>query len=721
VQLYVLDDNQHPVPIGVPGDLYLGGAGLARGYLNRPELTAEKFVPNPFIDKPGSRLYRTGDRCRWQADGNLEFLGRLDDQVKLRGYRIELGEIESALNECHDVARSVVILREDRPKEKRLVAYCVPAPGTSFNAHETRSHLRSRLPDYMMPAAFVVLKTLPLTPNDKIDRWALPAPDDSRPELETTYVLPRNPLEQQLASIWCDVLGVERVGVHDNFFELGGHSLLATQVVARVRRILDEELPLRAIFETPTIAQLADKIHQLRCHAPAKLVEPVRADRTAAEHFPASHQQKGYYLMLDAAGAAYNSSQSLWLQGELDVEALRRSIEQIIRRHESLRTTFEMTGGELIQIVQPPVRFELPVEDLTTASALARATQLEQISSDELEGSFDLSRDLMIRARLLKLGDRRHALILTFHHIAIDGWSAGVFSRELSALYDAYCNNRPLPLAELPLQYVDYTIWQRQVLQGAELARLLTFWRKQLERVVPIEFPSIQSPPSKRSYRGAMHTFNLPSVLVRQLEDLAQREGATLQMTLLAAFQALISRWCGQTQVTVSTPNAGRHHESLEPLIGLFLCHLTLTADLSGNPTFRQVLNRVRRMSLDAYEHGSLPSPDFLREGDNSMHTTPLPRSNIFFEYVDIPGWKLSLVGIDIRRLPKRDGRSRDDLELFLIQVGKAIRGGFVCSLDVFDPQTPKKLANTFAGILQALVDNADVQISKLPLGELSR
>jgi hypothetical protein len=535
------------------------------------------------------------------------------------------------------------------------------------------------------------------------------------------FVAPRNAIEEALAEIWCEVLKLDHVGIHDNFFDLGGHSLLATQVVARVRRILDEELPLRTIFETPTIAHLADKVQQLRSSAPAKLVAPVRVDRTAGEHFPASHQQQAFYSMRDTASAAYNASRLLRLQGALDVEALRRSIEEIIRRHESLRTTFEMSGGELLQIVQPPARFELPVEDLSKGSALARATKMEQISCDALVGSFDLTRDLMIRAKLLKLGERRHALSLTFHHIAIDGWSAGVFSRELSALYDAYCHNRPFPLAELPLQYVDYTIWQRQLLQGAELARLLKFWREQFKRVTPIEFPAIQSHPSRRSYRGAMHTFNLPSVLVRQLEALARREGATLQMTLLAAFQAMISRWCGQTHVTVSTPNAGRHHESLEPLIGLFLCLLTFTADVSGNPTFRQVLSRVRSMSLDAYEHGSLPSLYPYLKGDNNMHKTPQPRSNIFFEYVDIPGWKLSLGGIDIQQLPQRDERSRNDLELFLNPVREGIRGRFVCSLDVFDPQTPKKLANAFAGIMQTLVDNADVQISKLPLGELSR
>ena len=374
-QVYVLDARRNPVPTGVPGELYIGGAGLARGYLNRPELTAERFVANPFSDTADARLYRTGDLCRWRADGNLEFLGRLDDQVKLRGFRIELGEIETVLNEHPDVAQSVVILREVRPDDRRLVAYCVAAdPGLNFSA--LKSHLRNRLPDYMMPAAFVRLDTLPLTSSGKVNRRALPAPDESRPELETGFVAPRTPIEQHLASIWCEILGIGTVGIHDNFFALGGHSLLATRVSARIASALQVDLPLRKLFEAPTISELATEIDTLR--SGGQSCQGTALKRVDRDKLPLSFAQQRLWFLeqLEGEATAYNMPFAWRLRGPLDGEALRRALEEVVRRHEPLRTTFAITDEEPVQLIGTGEGFELPLEDISSLESEQQETEI---------------------------------------------------------------------------------------------------------------------------------------------------------------------------------------------------------------------------------------------------------------------------------------------------------------------------------------------------------
>ena len=718
-QVYVLDEHRQPLPIGVPGELYIGGAGLARGYLNRPELTAEKFVGNPFSDHAESRLYRTGDLCRWRADGNLEFLGRLDDQVKLRGFRIELGEIEAVLNEHADVAQNVVILREDCPGDKRLVAYCVPAAGTGLKLSELRNHLRNRLPEYMLPAAFVELKSFPLTSSGKINRRGLPAPDDSRPDLETHYVAPRTPIEQQLASIWAEVLGIDAIGIHDNFFALGGHSLLATRVNARISSAFQVDLPLRKLFEAPTIAEFASEIETLRSGGLiARSTALTRVDRDQIDRLPLSFAQQRLWFLEQMEGelTAYNMPYGWKLRGSLDVEALRRALEEIVQRHEPLRTTFAMLDDAPVQVIQPSGQFELPVEDLSSLAAEQQDAEILTRCRLEAEKPFNLSTDLMLRASLLHLGDDEHMLLLTMHHIASDGWSLRILWRELAGLYDAYCRGAESNLRELPVQYADYAIWQRSELEGQRLEQLLQYWREQLKGVSPLELPTDHPRPARPTYRGAKHRFELPEALVSQLKRLSQTAGVTLHMTLLAAFQTLLSRYSGQDDIAVGVPIAGRNHAELEDLIGFFVNTLVLRTDLSADPTFRELLGRVREVSLAAYHHQDLPFEKLVEELRPERDLSRSPLFQVLFQLLNFADEELALQNLDVSRLPSGSQRVRFDLEMHVWQRDKTLRGRVVYSTDLFDHSTIARMVGHFITLLQGIVAAPDQRISQLPL-----
>jgi amino acid adenylation domain-containing protein len=717
-QVYVLDAQRNPVPIGVPGELYIGGVGLARGYLNRPELTAEKFVPNPFSDDPDSRLYRTGDLCRWRADGNLEFLGRTDDQVKLRGFRIELGEIEALLDQHPSVAHSVVVLREDRPGDKQLVAYCVSAGTAVLDVTDLTRHLHTRLPDYMVPSVFVPLKAFPLSPSGKINRRALPAPDNTRPELESESVAPRNPLEEQLATIWCDVLGIQSIGIHDNFFALGGHSLLAARVAARVAA-LEVELPLRKMFEAPTIAGLAIEINLLRAGEARSPTTPlVRFDRERTKRLPLSFAQQRLWFLEQIEGelTAYNMPFGWRLCGPLNTEALRRALETVVRRHEPLRTTFELVDGEPVQVIQTIERLELPLEDLRGLATNKQAAEIVMRSGAEAERPFDLTRDLMLRASLLHLGEDEHVLMLTMHHIASDGWSLRVLWRELEALYDANCRGTDPDLPDLAVQYADYALWLRNELQGQRLEWLVQYWREQLEGTSALELPTNRPRPPVSTYRGARHAFELHEELVDQLKSLSQREGVTLHMTLLAAFQTLLARYSGQEDISVGTSIAGRTHSELEGLIGFFVNTLVLRTDLSGDPTFRDLLGRVREVSLGAYDHQDLPFEKLVEELQPQRDLSRSPLVQVLFQLLNFSDKDLALLGLEMSRLPSSSERVRFDLEMYLWQQARNVRGVIIYSTDLFEAATIERMVGHFVTLLEGVVADADQRFSELPL-----
>ncbi|HHH41604.1 MAG TPA: amino acid adenylation domain-containing protein, partial [Chloroflexi bacterium] len=515
VRLYILDDHLQPVPVGVPGELFIGGLGVARGYHNRPKLTEEKFIPDPFSDDPNARLYRTGDLARYLPDGNIEFLGRLDYQVKVRGYRIELGEIEATLGRHPAVREAAVVALEVAPGDKRLAAYIVPAGETVPTAGELRRFLQERLPDYMVPSAYVVMEALPLTPNGKVDRQALPEPEWSRRQLAGEYVAPRTPVEEVLAGIWSQVLGVEEVGVHDNFFELGGHSLLATQLVSRVREAFEIELPLRHVFECPTVATLAERIEIIRrteAGVQAPPIRPVPRDREIPLSFA---QQRLWFLdQLAPNSPLYNIPDAVRITGPLDVGVLERSLNEIVRRHEVLRTTFAAVEGRPIQVIAPELHLPLPVVDLRSLPKARREAEALRLATEEAQRPFDLARGPLIRALLLRLDEEEHIALLTVHHTVSDGWSTGVFMGEIAALYEAFAAGKPSPLPELPIQYADFAVWQREWLQGEVLERQLAYWKEQLAGLPPIlELPTDRPRPAFQTFRGDYQTFTLPEEL----------------------------------------------------------------------------------------------------------------------------------------------------------------------------------------------------------------
>ncbi|HEU4452036.1 MAG TPA: amino acid adenylation domain-containing protein, partial [Longimicrobium sp.] len=717
VRVYLLDGAGRPVPAGVPGELYIGGVGVARGYLDRPELTAERFVPDPFGGTPGARLYRTGDLARWLADGRMEFLGRNDFQVKIRGFRIEPGEVEAALASHAAVREALVVAREDRPGDRRLVAYVVGGVETDA----LRAHLRQSLPDYMVPAAFVVLDRLPLTPNGKVDRKALPAPEYEA--AEETYVAPRTPVEEVLAGIWAEVLRLERVGVEESFFDLGGHSLLATRVVSRIRAVFGVELPLRALFEGPTVAELARRVEEMRRAGLPVLPPVVPVERTGA--LPLSFAQERLWFLdrLEPGSTTYNIPVAWRLGGALDQAALERALGEIVRRHESLRTVFTEVGGSPVQVVAPFGGLALPVEELSALGEADREAALRRRAVEEARRAFDLSAGPLFRVSLLRLGEEDHALLLSMHHIVSDGWSMGVFFRELSALYAAYLAGRESPLPELAVQYADYAVWQREQLEGEVLDRQLSYWRERLaDAPALLELPTDRPRPAVQAYRGATAPVELSPELLERLRALGRSEGATLYMTLLGAFQVLLSKYSGSGDVVVGSPIAGRTRGEVEELIGFFVNTLVLRTDLSGDPSFREVLRRVREATLGAYEHQEVPFEKLVAELQPERSLSHSPLFQVVFTLNNTGGGGGALPGLTVGGVGTAMEIAKFDLALTLTATAHGLRGGLNYSTDLFERGTAERMLGHLARVLEQVAGDADVRLSRLELlGEAER
>jgi amino acid adenylation domain-containing protein len=692
---YVLDPRGRPVPIGVPGELHLGGDGVARGYLNRPELTAEKFVASPF--GPG-RLYRTGDIARWFPDGTLEFLGRIDHQVKIRGFRIEPGEIEAALAEHPAVHHAVVIAREDAPGEPRLVAYVVGRDG-AIPAAELRAFVKPKLPDYMVPFAFVAVERIPITANGKLDLQALPAPDpDAAVE---RHVAPRTPAELLLAGIWAAVLRRERIGVDDDFFALGGHSLLATQVASRVRQAFRVELPLRSLFESPTVAELAAVIEAAR-GAVAPAIEPVARDGELALSFA---QQRLWFLdQLAPGSSAYNMSSAIRLDGELDTAALERALDGIVARHEVLRTTFESRGGRAVQRIAPAQRIALPIIDAASpGDALA-------IAAGAARRPFDLARGPLFGATLLRLGAREHWLVLAMHHIVSDLWSVGVFMEELAALY----GGRALPA--LRIQYADFAAWQRGWLAGDVLDRQLAYWRAQLAGApAQLELPTDRPRPPVLGSRGATVMFHVPAQLRRALEASSREHSATLFMTLVAAFQVLLHRYTGQDDIVVGSPVANRNRAETEPLIGFFVNTLALRTDLSGNPSFRELVGRVREVALGAYGHQDVPFEKLVEDLQPERSLARAPVFQVMFALETTPPEPV-LAGLAHSPITLDTATAKFDLTVAVEDRPDGLAGAWEYNTELFDAPTIERMIGHFLTLLAAIAADAGRRIGELPL-----
>jgi len=634
-EIYILDKDQQPCPVDVAGELYIGGAGVGRGYMNRPELTAEKFIPYPFKGQDGERLYRTGDWAKYRADGQIEFAGRRDQQVKLRGFRIELGEVETALARHPSISESVVVTRANDRAGTSLIAYFVSSgPADSVpKASELRSFLNDLLPEYAVPSLFVQMDALPLSANGKLDRLALPEPDDLRSGLSTEYAAPRSETENRLVAIWRDVLNVQPVGRDDNFFELGGHSLLAAQVVARIRSELKVEAPLRVLFECPTVALLAAQMREktkssLATEPISQLPKLCISERGNEAPLSFAQQRLWFLDQLEPDSSSYNIRRAIRIKGVLDIGKFRQSLETIVARHEILRTSFVSTDGRPVQVINQSIRLPLDLMDLRGLPVAEREGEVERVAAAEAQRPFDLADDPLLRVKLLRLDDDEYIFLLTIHHIISDGWSLGVLLSELGALYQAFNADQNPAVPSLQIQYADFALWQRNWLNEDALKEHLAYWKQQLKDVPPLELSTDYPRPLSQSFRGARQSVLLPADLCDAIKTLGQREGVTLFMTLLAAFQTLLYRYSGQDDIVVGSPIAGRTMVEIEPLIGFFVNTLALRTDLSGNPTFRELLARIREVALGAYTHQDVPFEKLVEElhPQRSLDRTPLFR-----------------------------------------------------------------------------------------------
>ena len=721
--VYILDKQRQPVPIGLPGELYIGGDGLARNYFNRPALTAEKFIPNPFLQDgalvsqpPSPALYKTGDLVRYRPDGVIEFLGRIDNQVKIRGFRVELGEIEATLQQHPAVNQVIVLVRQVSDElEQQLVAYLVTEESAS-NATELRRYLQTSLPDYMIPAYFVFLAAMPLNANGKVDRQALPAPDRNRPSNAASFVPPRTPLEKMLATIWGDVLHMNQVGVDDNFFALGGHSLLATQVTSRIRRLLKVELPLRYLFETPTIAGLA-KMIEADVSTPIATLPPIEPS-TQETHTLSFAQQRLWFLHhLEPDSANYNMPQALSLTGSLDVTALEKSLHHLIDRHEALHTCFVAVDGQPQGVVASSDSFNLVQINLCHLVDEERETAVHNHITADSHRPFDLSNGPLLRAVLFHLSGTEYVLYLNLHHIACDGWSFTIFYQELGQLYAAYTGSNSPNLPELPIQYSDFAAWQRHWLQGEVLGRQLTYWRQQLQAAPTLlDLPTDKPRRPLAAARGAACPVHLPVQLSQQLKQLSQREGVTLFMTLLAAFQTLLHRYSRQDDILVGTPIANRTQQEIEGVIGFFVNTLVLRARLGENPSFSQLLQQVRETALGAYTHQDLPFEKLVDELQPERSLSHTPLFQVMFALQDAATPTPTLDGLNAQFLPVAVNLRKFDLNLGLTDKPDGLTGVLSYNADLFNQDTIARLVTHFQTLLKAIVSDPGKKVANLPL-----
>ncbi|MCA2655313.1 non-ribosomal peptide synthetase [Microcystis sp. M061S2] len=713
---YILDQNLQPVPIGVKGELHLCGVRLARGYLNRPELTAEKFINNPFAHSPFNRLYKTGDLARYLPDGNIECFGRIDNQVKIRGFRIELGEIEAVLNQNIDVQTSCVIIREDTPGDKYLVAYIVSHYERIPMISELRQFLSSKLPLYMVPQAFVFLESLPLTTNRKVDRRALPAPDKIGNRRDQ-YVAPRNGIEEMLVQIWTEILKIEQVGIYDNFFEIGGHSLLATQLVSRIRSLFKIELPLRSLFAAATVAELAHLIGQLQQQNLTLTVPPI-LPRTKDTELPLSFAQQRLWFLdqLQPNSALYNIPMVLHFRGNLNQKALEQSLREICDRHEVLRTNLVTIDGQPTQIIQT-TRETISVVDLQDLPIQEQAEKTQQLKQKQATQPFDLAKESLIRITLLVLSETEHFLLVCMHHIISDGWSIEVFIHELTTLYNAYVQNHPANLAPLPIQYADFAVWQKQWLQGDVLQSQLNYWQNQLTAAPPLlSLPTDHPRPAVQSFVGTQQEFSLSPKLSQALTELSRQQGVTLFMTLLAAFDALLYRYTGSSDILVGTPIANRNRGEIEGLIGFFVNTLVMRTDLSDNPSFSQLLTRVREVTMDAYAHQDLPFEMLVEALQPERDLSHTPLFQVAFVLQNTPKSEIAMTGLTVTDLPPENTTAKFDLTLAMVNTDDGLKGVWEYNTDLFESSTIERLSGHFLNLLGGIAANPQARISQLPL-----
>ncbi|MCC6606147.1 MAG: non-ribosomal peptide synthase/polyketide synthase [Anaerolineae bacterium] len=712
-QLYILDEQLQPVPVGVIGELYAGGTGVGRGYLYDPQKTAVTFLPDPFSNEPGARFYKTGDQARYLADGRIEFLGRLDHQAKIRGFRIELGEIETTLRH-HPAIKEAVTLVWKENNLPYLAAYIVAEPGQTPDFREVRRFLEERLPEYMIPATLVELDVLPLTPNGKINRRSLP-----KPEYDTSanFVLPQTPEEEQMAHLWRDILGLEQVGIHHNFFELGGHSLLATRLASAIRQELHIDFPLRDIFTHNTIHDLVRHLNSEQFAQPQSvpLLQPVSREQPVVVSYA---QQRLWFLdRLDPGSSTYNIPLAMQLRGFLNPFALEQAIETVIIRHEALRTTFALHEGQPVQVISPPAPLKLAQIDLQSLSLTQGAARARELIYQEVEQPFNLEAGPLYRFSLLRLAPDWHIIVANFHHIIFDAWSQELFAREVVILYDAYIGDKANPLPDLAVQYADFAVWQRQWLQDKILEKQLAYWRQKLaEAPTALDLPTDRPRPPVQTFNGANFTFLIPAERQRAINALCQQEGVTLFMLLLAAFKVLLARNTNQTDILVGSPIANRNHAQLEGLIGFFVNTLVLRTDLGQNPTFRELLERVRQTTLEAYSNQDVPFEQLVALLQPERNLSISPFFQVMLVLQNVPVHYNRLTDIEVEPYTVEETTAKFDITLFLEEHTYGLEGKFEYNTDLFDRETIARLAEQFNRLLGGIVDIPDQHIHQLPL-----
>jgi amino acid adenylation domain-containing protein len=723
-QIYLLDTRLRPVPIGVTGQLYVGGDGLARCYLNRPELTADSFIPHPFSAEPGARLYRTGDLARYLPDGNIEFIGRADHQVKIRGFRIELGEIEIALHR-HPSVRQAVVLADNAPSgTKNLTAYIVAQEGESLLPGQLRDFLKVKLPDYMVPTSIVFLDSLPLTPNGKLDRSHLITLGHGSLQSNPCNALaaPRNHTEEKLVHIWCRVLGKEKIGIYENFFELGGNSLLATQVISNVWRSLGVDLPIRQLFDAPTVADLAENMSQVESKSGKPLEIPLKAS-PRIQDIPLSPRQEFLWNHKETFvdKPVFNVCRVLRIRGDLQKNALVRAFNDLIERHESLRTSFPLSpSGGPVQVIHLEREVTLPEVDLSNLAIPDREKKARSLAEEEGLIVFRLSESPLLRLKLIRLSQDEHWLVLVISHFVADGWSLTVLFRELSTLYTAYCRNEKPDPPVLPIQFADYILWQRQYLLH-ERDKLTSYWNQQLGPNLsglrlPFDFPR----PQKPTLRARRETISLPADLRDSLSQLGQRQQATGYMVLLAAFKVLIHLYTGQIDIMVGSSDANRSNIETRDVIGLFSNIVLFRSNLSGDPTFLELLNRVRNVVLDSYQYRGL-SLELLELECRRDVSNGDPMCQCRFNEAPDSGLEISMGELEVEFLPREQCSMRHDLRVFAGQTDKGIEIRWDYSTDLFKPETIQLMVQRYHSLLEHIVISPSKRLSDFSLDSLDK
>ena len=716
IQAYILNGQMELAPAGITGELFLGGAGLARGYRGRPELTAEKFVPNPFGVEAGGRLYRTGDLARYRDDGVLEYIGRADQQIKIRGYRIELGEVESVLASHPSVTDAVVTASGDSSGEKRLVGYVVLEAVGRPSKRELREYLKEKLPDYMVPAVIMTLSELPVTTNGKVDRHALPLPDLAEADGGQEYVAPQPGIEELLAQIWGAVLRVDRVGARDNFFDLGGHSLAATQLAARIRNAFQIELTLREVFTNPELGRQAEVIGQRMRGGAQPQQEPVRRAPEAERRQLSYAQQRMWFLdQLEPDSAIYNLPGAVLLQGALDVPALKGALNEVVRRHEVLRTCFEMgLDGTPLQAVRPEMEPEIAFDEFDAGAFDVAEEQIRSLAGCEARRPFDLAHGPLVRSRIVKTGPEEHLLLLTLHHIVADGWSMGILMRELGEIYSARLSGRDAGLPDLPVQYADYAAWQRRW-PAEEMQVQLNYWRTRLQGMSSVlELPTDFPRPPQQTYRGAQFAVHIDPELEAALKRLARSETATLFVVLLAGLQVLLAKYSGQNDVAVGAPIANRNRPEIEDLIGFFANTLVLRGEIGPQDSFRLFLRQVLESALGAYAHQDLPFEKLVEDLMSQRDLSRSPLFQVMFGFQNTPGEDLQFPGIKHRFLSVDTQTAKFDLTLLMLEKDAELHGVLEYNADLFMVGTIERMVSHWKELLRGIATRPDARVGEL-------